>query len=166
MGKKEGTYVKTMIQLYERKKKLEDMIKEIDSDLLGVVKKERQFWVKTGTCSICLTPGETEWHHIISQGRCRDLGREYLIHARSNVIEVCRVCHDETTASLRRKAIDSSGGSKTVKNPDGPVTLRQIEYIKKLCKEKNHKLDIDSVTETLTRGEASELIDNLKEMKA
>ncbi len=166
MGKKEGTYLKTMKGIYDRRKKLEEKIDELDNELRDVVKKERQFWVKTGTCSICLCEDKpTEWHHIISQNRCRELGKEYLIHARTNVVEVCRPCHDETTASLRRKAIDSTGGGKSVKNPNGPVTLRQIDYIKKLCKEKKHRLDIDALSETLTRGEASELINTFREIE-
>ena len=165
MGKKEGTYIKSMIKLYERKKKLNEQMEVLDKKLLEVIKQERRFWIKTGTCTICQEVRETEWHHIISQNRCREIGREYLIHSRSNVVEVCRQCHDETTASLRRKAIDTTGGAKSVKNPNGPITTRQIDYITKLCDEKKHKLNKESL-EGLTRGEASRLIDELKEMEA
>jgi hypothetical protein len=165
MGKKEGTYFKTMKGIYDRRKKLEEKIEELNEELRGVIKKERQFWVKTGICSICLCDDQpTEWHHIISQHRCRELGKEYLIHSRTNVVEVCKPCHDETTASLRRKAIDITGGNKSVKNPGGPITQRQIDYIKKLSEERNVRVDIEQLRE-LTRGDASQRIDELKEMK-
>ena len=72
------------------------------------------------------------------------------------MVEICRKCHDETTASLRRKQIEQNGGTKTVKNPNGAMTVRQHEYIKKLGGETR-------ISTNMTRGEASKLIDTLKE---
>ena len=158
MGKKEGTYYKTLRALQQRKKKKQEEIEAIEQEFLKVVKSERQFWEKQGHCSICFSEGKTEWHHIISQHRCREIGKEYLIHSRSNVVEVCKECHDNTTASLRRAAFEEKGISttKTVRNPDGAVTDAQRNYIIKLGGEA-------SITEEMTRGEASALIDALKE---
>ena len=65
---------------------------------------------------------------------------------------------------MRRKAIDITGGNKSVKNPSGPITQRQIDYIKKLSEERNVRVDINQLRE-LTRGDASQRIDELKEMK-
>lgn len=158
MGKREGTYYKTMKALMQRKQKKQEEINEIEQEFLKVVKDERQFWDKQGHCNICFAEGKTEWHHIISQHRCREIGKEYLIHSRSNVVEVCRECHDNTTASLRRAALEEKGvtTTKTVRNPDGPVTEKQKDYIVKLGGEPS---------DVITRGEASALIDALKEGK-
>lgn len=160
MGKKEGTYYKTLRALQQRKKKKQEEIEAIEQEFLKVVKSERQFWEKQGHCSICFAEGKTEWHHIISQHRCREIGKEYLIHSRSNVVEVCKECHDNTTASLRRAAFEEKGitQAKTVKNHNGPVTEAQRNYIIKLGGE-------ESIREDMTRGEASALIDELKEVK-
>tara|TARA_R110000787_G_scaffold157964_5_gene271851 strand:+ start:812 stop:1303 length:492 start_codon:yes stop_codon:yes gene_type:complete len=160
MGKKEGTYYKTLKALQQRKRKKEIEIEEIEQEFLKVVKSERQFWEKQGHCSICFAEGKTEWHHIISQYRCREIGQEYLIHSRSNVVEVCKQCHDNTTASLRRAAFEEKGitQTKTVKNHNGPVTDAQRDYIIKLGGE-------ESMNEEMTRGEASSLIDALKGVK-
>ena len=155
MGMKEGTYLKSMKKLQDAMKKKDEEKSKIRETFMEVVKKERQFWIKQGFCTICLEEGDTEWHHIISQNRCKEIGKEYLVHSRTNVVEVCRACHDQTTASLRRKHIDNTGGNKTVKNPLGPVTIRQTDYIKKLG-------GLDRMTEDMTRGEASALIDELK----
>jgi thiaminase len=160
MGKKEGTYYKTLRALQQRKKKKQEEIEAIEQEFLKVVKDERQFWKKQGHCSICFAEGKTEWHHIISQHRCREINKEYLIHSRSNVVEVCKECHDNTTASLRRAAFEEKGitQTKTVKNHNGPVTDAQRNYIIKLGGEA-------SIREDMTRGEASALIDALKEVK-
>ena len=69
MGKKEGTYLKTLRNIHERIQKKKGEVGEIEQEFLTEVKKEREMWVKTGSCTICLTKGETEWHHIISQSR-------------------------------------------------------------------------------------------------
>jgi len=157
MGKKEGTYLKTLRNIHERIQKKKGEVGEIEQEFLAEVKKEREMWIKAGRCTICLTEGGTEWHHIISQHRCREINKEYLIHSRTNVIEICRSCHDETTASLRRKHIEQNGGgAKTIKNPNGAMTIRQEEYIKKLGGKSR-------ITTNMTRGEASKLIDTLKE---
>ncbi|MAP53686.1 MAG: hypothetical protein CL605_02160 [Altibacter sp.] len=155
MGKKDGTYVKSMRKLHERINKKKQEIGQLEQELLVIYKKEKKFWVKQKICTICGDKFEkTEWHHIISQHRCRELGKEYLIYARSNVIEVCKACHDETTASLRRKVMESP--SRAVKNIDGPPTDKQLEYITKLGGQSR-------IFEGITRQQASSLIDTLKE---
>ena len=54
----------------------------------------------TGICRICRKEGYTEMHHIISQARCRKLGRDDLINNAGNIVELCKTCHDQTTASI------------------------------------------------------------------
>lgn len=54
----------------------------------------------TGICRICSFEGYTEMHHIISQARCIKLGRDDLISNPGNIVELCKPCHDQTTASI------------------------------------------------------------------
>ena len=54
MGKKEGTYMKTLRKIHERIQKKKDETKEIEQEFLEAVKKERENWQKIGACTICL----------------------------------------------------------------------------------------------------------------
>lgn len=54
---------------------------------------------KTGVCRICSRTGYTEWHHIISRGHAKKTGQPQLITNPGNVVELCKPCHDQTTAS-------------------------------------------------------------------
>jgi hypothetical protein len=58
-----------------------------------------RFPPKKNVCRICNSMEDTEWHHIISQNRCRKINKK-LIYNRGNIIELCIPCHNETTASL------------------------------------------------------------------
>ena len=58
---------------------------------------------KMGVCTICKKKGSTDWHHIISQHHARRTGKPDLISNPDNVVELCRSCHDQTTASMVRK---------------------------------------------------------------
>ena len=60
---------------------------------------------KTGICTICKKKGLTEWHHIISQHHAKKTGRKDLISNPDNVVELCRSCHNQTTASMVRKRL-------------------------------------------------------------
>ena len=57
---------------------------------------------KTGSCKICEKEGKTEWHHIISQHHAKKTGQNHLINNPNNVVELCRKCHNQTTASKSR----------------------------------------------------------------
>ena len=54
---------------------------------------------KSGTCRICGFQGYTEWHHIISRGHAMKTNQDDLIENPGNVVELCKTCHDQTTAS-------------------------------------------------------------------
>ncbi len=57
----------------------------------------------TGVCRICGAEGYTEMHHIISQARCKKIGKEdWITNNSGNIVELCRSCHDHTTASMFR----------------------------------------------------------------
>ena len=70
----------------------------------------------TNVCRICSARGATQMHHIISQDRCRKIGRPELITNPGNIVELCIPCHDHTTASLVRRIGRA--------NPDRPNWLR------------------------------------------
>lgn len=62
--------------------------------------KKRYGVTVTGICRICGDEGKTEMHHIISQARCRKIGKEEWLNNSGNIVELCKKCHDNTTASL------------------------------------------------------------------
>lgn len=62
---------------------------------------EKRYGVEvTGTCRICGFEGKTEMHHIISQARCKKIGKDDWIKNEGNIVELCKKCHDNTTASM------------------------------------------------------------------
>ena len=143
---------KRIKEIQERMKVLSDEYEKYELELEEILDEN---WVKDNECTICGNKGETDWHHIISQHRCREAGLEYLIRLRSNVVELCRNCHDLTTASMLRKNME--GKSKVSEdNEELEPTEKQLNYIKKLGGEP---------TEGLTRKGASLLIDELKNLK-
>jgi 5-methylcytosine-specific restriction endonuclease McrA len=144
--------VKEMTELKGKMLGLETEYLKLEEEMEQLSQRQKEEWVKTGECRICGVEGYTEWHHIISQHRCREEGLEHLISARTNVIELCKTCHDLTTASLLRKNMpDNTRVSE--ENEELEPTEKQIAYIK--------KLGGDPPTD-LTRKGASQLIDELK----
>lgn len=118
--------------------------------------EEEKLWIKTGNCTICGqrgTDGYTEWHHIISQHKCKKEGLDHLISARSNVVELCKRCHDLTTASMLRSNLESATKKVSKENAFKEPTENQIKFIKKLGG------DMEGIS---TRQEASQYIDELK----
>jgi hypothetical protein len=64
---------------------------------------------KDGECRICGRKGSTDWHHIISQSHAIKSNQEELITNSGNVVELCRICHNQTTASMVRKRLKRFG---------------------------------------------------------
>ena len=58
--------------------------------------------IKKGRCRICEKEKKTEWHHIISQHHAKKTGQDHLIYNPNNVVELCKKCHNQTTASKCR----------------------------------------------------------------
>lgn len=135
-----------------RMKVLEVEYNQLEEEILVLEKQEQTLWVKKNSCELCAFEGYTEWHHIISQHKCRQEGLDHLITSRANVVELCQRCHDLTTASLLRKNME--GKTRVSEdNADAEPTERQLNYIKKLGGE---------IPDDLTRKGASLLIDELK----
>ena len=63
--------------------------------------RDNRYGVKLeGDCRICASAPATDKHHIISQGRCKKIGRPEWANNPGNVVLLCRDCHDETTSAL------------------------------------------------------------------
>jgi len=138
--------------------KLEEKYNKHEEEIAKLQLEEESLWVKTGVCSICQVEpddGITEWHHIISQHKCKKEGLLHLISARSNVVEVCKPCHDLTTASMLRTNLENATSRVSKENADKEPTENQIKYIKKLG---------GDIPDGLTRQGASQLIDELKKV--
>ena len=154
MGKTK-TYRKSIMKAVEALEKARQTVLARQETLDNLLEQEGELWDKTGECQICGAEGYTEWHHIISQHRCREEGLHHFIKLRGNVIELCKTCHDLTTASMIRKKLDIK--EVTEDNAELEPTEKQIKYIKKLGGE---------VPLGVTRREASALIDELKKLNA
>ena len=154
MGKTK-TYRKSIMKAVEALEKARETVIARQETLDNLLTQEGELWDKTGECQICGAEGYTEWHHIISQHRCKEEGLHHYIKLRGNVIELCKTCHDLTTASMIRKKLDAKEVAED--NAELEPTEKQIKYIKKLGGE---------VPLGLTRREASALIDELKKLNA
>jgi 5-methylcytosine-specific restriction endonuclease McrA len=151
--------IKDIMKIKKEMDKLETKYSKCEEEIAKLQLEEESLWVKTGNCTICLEPapdGYTEWHHIISQHKCKKEGLLHLISARSNVVELCKACHDLTTASMLRTNLEGATSKVSEENEEKEPTENQIKYIKKLGGE---------VPNGLTRKGASQLIDELKKVK-
>jgi 5-methylcytosine-specific restriction endonuclease McrA len=153
--------IKKIIEVKKEMGLLESQYDKLEQQLELLQTKEQELWIKTGYCTVCGGNGEdgdgyTEWHHIISQHKCKKEGLTHLISARSNVVELCKPCHDLTTASMLRTNLENSTSRVSKENADKEPTDNQIKYIKKLG---------GDIPEGLTRQGASQLIDELKKVK-
>jgi len=66
----------------------------------------------SGECRICGFQGDTEMNHIISQARCKKIGKEEWIRNEGNIVELCKNCHDNTTASMAHAKLNAKSYSK------------------------------------------------------
>ena len=67
---------------------------------------------KARQCRICEARGYTEWHHIISQGHARKSNQHRLITNPGNVVELCKKCHNQTTASKSSYSFENKRKNK------------------------------------------------------
>jgi len=158
---REKSNIKEIIKIKDKMNELESEYDKLEKELEDAQKAEEALWVKTGCCTICGNngvdgDGYTEWHHIISQHKCKKEGLLHLVSARSNVVEVCKRCHDLTTASMLKSNLEGRTSKVAEENANKDPTENQLKYIKKLGGE---------VPDNLTRQGASLLIDELKKAK-
>ena len=156
---REQSNIKEMLKIKKEMDKLETEYNKFEGKLNELSIEEERLWVKTGSCTICGEVGKdgyTEWHHIISQHKCKKEGLLHLISSRSNVVELCKPCHDLTTSSMLKSNLDGSTSKVSEENAEKEPTENQMKYIKKLGGE---------IPDNLTRQGASQLIDELKKAK-
>ena len=126
---------------------------------------------KTGICTICKRKGRTDWHHIISQHHAIRTGQKELLSDPNNVIELCRSCHDQTTASMVRKRLTREGKSisrnrvsqskkiRSTKSKSRKIKNSKLESKKSIKSEKQllEELRIDSLNKLSSRGVLDEI---------
>tara|TARA_B100000614_G_C14550103_1_gene493622 strand:+ start:1365 stop:1820 length:456 start_codon:yes stop_codon:yes gene_type:complete len=87
------------------------LMKPVDSTNIG--RTEGSFPKKTGYCRICDHKGYTEWHHIISQHHARKTRQFPLLRNPGNIVELCKTCHNQTSASKSRYLHEKKKEKKT-----------------------------------------------------
>ena len=109
---------------------------------------------KTGSCKICKKEGKTEWHHIISQHHAKKTGQNHLIYNPNNVVELCRKCHNQTTASKSRYRLTKQ-----------KETNQRKEYIEKrrIEREKGENQQ-QPVIQTLEKDSKEEIYEEITEI--
>ena len=108
---------------------------------------------KSGQCKICKKVGNTEWHHIISQHHAMRTGQTSLLHNPDNVIELCRRCHKQTTASMVRKRLTKIHGP-LVRTVRKSLTPEEKKAAKLKLKRGREELVKGSLEEMSDRGAA------------
>jgi|TARA_B110000263_G_scaffold33678_2_gene25472 5-methylcytosine-specific restriction endonuclease McrA len=66
-----------------------------------------QYPSKLKVCRICNNKGYTEWHHIISRGYAKRNDETELIENPGNIVELCKKCHNKTTASMNHRFLSN-----------------------------------------------------------
>jgi len=106
--------------LNQPKKLIQPRIKELSNgDAVDQIEKstnrgvDNNFPAKSGYCRICNSKGYTEWHHIISQHHARKTNQHRLIQNPGNVVELCKPCHNQTSASKSRYLFEKNSNRKT-----------------------------------------------------
>jgi hypothetical protein len=90
---------------------------------------------KSNICTICKKKGKTDWHHIISQHHAKRSNQKHLLSNPNNVIELCRKCHNQTTASMVRKRL-----IKKERSSSSEKRSYSSKISKKGVIEKNHRI--------------------------
>ena len=80
--------------------------KIIESTCQALPATKSGYPIKQCECRICGRTGYTEWHHIISRGHAKKTNQLDLIDNPGNVVELCKGCHDQTTASKSRYLLE------------------------------------------------------------
>ena len=153
---RENSKTREIEQKRARMNVLEVEYNQLEQEIQELEKQEQALWVKHNSCEICGAEGYTEWHHIISQHKCRQEGLDHLISSRANVVELCQRCHDLTTASMLRSNLEGATKKVSKENQNKEPTENQIKFIRKLGG------DMEGIN---TRQEASHYIDELKKEK-
>ncbi len=107
---------------------------------------------KSGICKICTRSGRTDWHHIISQHHAIKTGQTHLLDNPNNVIEICRRCHNQTTASMVRKRLTRKYGRITSKPPRKRLTAQEKRALREKKQKEEEKRIEESMRKIVARG--------------
>ena len=107
---------------------------------------------KSGICKICTRSGRTDWHHIISQHHAIKTGQTHLLDNPNNVIEICRRCHNQTTASMVRKRLTRKYGRITSKPPRKRLTPQEKKALREKKQREEEKRIEESMRKIVARG--------------
>ena len=107
---------------------------------------------KSGVCKICTRSGRTDWHHIISQHHAIKTGQTHLLDNPNNVIEICRRCHNQTTASMVRKRLTRKYGRINSKPPRKRLTPQEKMALKERKQKEEEKRIEESMQKIVARG--------------
>ena len=107
---------------------------------------------KSGVCKICTRSGRTDWHHIISQHHAIKTRQIHLLDNPNNVIEICRRCHNQTTASMVRKRLTRKYGRINSKPPRKRLTPQEKMALKERKQKEEEKRIEESMQKIVARG--------------
>ena len=107
---------------------------------------------KSGVCKICTRSGRTDWHHIISQHHAIKTRQIHLLDNPNNVIEICRRCHNQTTASMVRKRLTRKYGRINSKPPRKRLTPQEKSVLKERKQKEEEKRIEESMQKIVARG--------------
>jgi hypothetical protein len=107
---------------------------------------------KSGICKICKRSGRTDWHHIISQHHAIKTGQTHLLDNPDNVIEICRRCHNQTTASMVRKRLTRKYGRITSGPPRKHLTPQEKRALREKKQKEKEKIIEESMRKIVARG--------------
>ena len=102
---------------------------------------------KSGICKICKRSGRTDWHHIISQHHAMKTRQIHLLDNPDNVIELCRKCHNQTTASMVRKRLTRKHGPINTR----PSKKRLTPQEKRAFREKKQREKVNRIEESMRK---------------
>ena len=102
---------------------------------------------KSGICKICKRSGRTDWHHIISQHHAIKTRQVHLLDNPDNMIELCRKCHNQTTASMVRKRLTRKHGPINSR----PSRKRLTPQEKMAIREKTQREKVKRIEESMRK---------------
>ena len=107
---------------------------------------------KSGICKICRRSGRTDWHHIISQHHAIKTRQTHLLDNPDNVIELCRKCHNQTTASMVRKRLTRKYGRINSGPPRKRLTPQEKRALREKKQKEKEKIIEESMRKIVARG--------------
>ena len=107
---------------------------------------------KSGICKICKRSGKTDWHHIISQHHAIKTRQTHLLDNPDNVIELCRKCHNQTTASMVRTRLTRKYGPINSRPSRRRLTPQEKRALRERKQKEEEKIIEDSMRKIVARG--------------